>query len=73
MATLPAQLKKSLVGFEIRMYGPQTPEEAYSMKQSLDWWKTVGFSEPQPVGTYGERLQVYQIVIPICLGLLEYG
>ena len=48
-----AQLKKSLVGYEIRMYGPQTPEEAYSMKQSLDWWKTVGFSEPQPVGTFG--------------------
>ena len=48
-----AQLKKSLVGHEIRMYGPQTPEEAYSMKQSLDWWKTVGFSEPQPVGTFG--------------------
>ena len=56
-----AQLKRSLVGQEIRMFGPQNEAEAARMSQSLDWWKTVGFSEPQPVGTFGKVTGVSEV------------
>jgi len=42
-----------LVGTEIRMFGPQTESEALAIKQPMDWWKDVGFSEFQPAGTMG--------------------
>ena len=48
-----AELKKHLVGQEIRMYGPQNESEARAIKQPMDWWKDVGFSEFQPLGTMG--------------------
>jgi len=48
-----ADLQKHLVGQEIRMYGPQNESEARAIKQPMDWWKDVGFSEFQPVGTMG--------------------
>ncbi len=49
-----AELKKHLVGQEIRMYGPQNESEARAIKQPMDWWKDVGFSEFQPLGTMGK-------------------
>lgn len=48
-----ADLEKHLVGTEIRMFGPQTESEALAIKQPMDWWKDVGFSEFQPAGTMG--------------------
>jgi len=47
------ELQKHLVGQEIRMYGPQNESEARAIKQPMDWWKDVGFSEFQPLGTMG--------------------
>ncbi len=47
------QLQRHIVGMSIRMYGPQNDSEARSMKQPIDWWKDVGFSEHQPEGTWG--------------------
>ena len=49
-----AELKKHLVGQEIRMYGPQSQSEARAIKQPMDWWKDIGFSEFQPLGTMGK-------------------
>mgnify|MGYP001193449325 FL=1 len=48
------QLHQHLVGREIRMYGPQNISQAKTMKQPMDWWKDVGFSEFQPEGTWGK-------------------
>ena len=48
-----AELKKHLVGQEIRMYGPQSESESRAIKQPMDWWKDIGFSEFQPEGTMG--------------------
>ena len=48
-----ADLQKHLVGQEIRMFGPQSESEARAIKQPMDWWKDVGFSEFQPAGTMG--------------------
>ena len=47
------ELQEHLVGQEIRMYGPQNESEARAIKQPMDWWKDVGFSEFQPEGTMG--------------------
>jgi hypothetical protein len=38
---------------EIRMYGPQNESEALGIRQPMDWWKDIGFSEFQPAGTMG--------------------
>jgi hypothetical protein len=48
-----ADLQKHLVGMEIRMYGPQNESEALGIRQPMDWWKDIGFSEFQPAGTMG--------------------
>ena len=49
-----ADLQKHLVGQEIRMYGPQSESESRAIKQPMDWWKDIGFSEFQPLGTFGK-------------------
>ena len=49
-----ADLQKHLVGHEIRMYGPQSESESRAIKQPMDWWKDIGFSEFQPLGTFGK-------------------
>ena len=48
-----AHLERYILGQTIRMYGPQNEAEVKAFNQNIEWWKDVGFTEPQPVGTWG--------------------